>query len=66
MIVGRSKNELGEDIKQKIALFCDVEEKEVISDPNLDTIYRAPMTFDDQKVDQIIAESLDLPERKTA
>jgi CTP synthase len=64
MIVGRSKNELGEDIKQKIALFCDVEEKEVISDPNLDTIYRAPMTFDDQKVDQIIAESLDLPERE--
>lgn len=63
MIVGRSKNELGEDIKEKIALFCDVEEKEVISDPNLDTIYRAPITFDDQKVDEIIAEDIQLPER---
>lgn len=63
MIVGRSKNELGKDIKEKIALFCDVEEREVISDPNLDTIYRAPMTFDDQEVDQIIADNLDLPER---
>lgn len=63
MIVGRSKNELGDDIKEKIALFCDVEEREVISDPNLDTIYRAPITFDDQNVDKIIAEDLDLPER---
>jgi len=63
MIVGRSKNELDEDTKEKIALFCDVEEREVISDPNLDTIYRAPMIFDDQEVDQIIAEDLDLPER---
>ncbi len=63
MIVGRSKSQLGEDIKEKIALFCDVEEREVISDPNLDTIYRAPMIFDDQNVDEIIAESLSLPER---
>ena len=63
MIVGRSKSELGRDIKEKIALFCDVDEKEVISDPNLDTIYRAPMTFDDQNVDEIIANRLDLPER---
>lgn len=63
MIVGRSKNELEEDTKEKIALFCDVEEREVISDPNLDTIYRAPMIFDDQEVDQIITRHLDLPER---
>lgn len=63
MIVGRSKNELGENIKEKIALFCDVEEEEVISDPNLDTIYRAPITFNDQKVDEIIAEDLGLSER---
>lgn len=64
MIVGRSKNQLGEDIKEKIALFCDVDQREVISDPNLDTIYRAPMIFDDQEVDEIIAEDLDLPERE--
>lgn len=63
MIVGRSKTELGEEIKEKIALFCDVKQEEVISDPNLDTIYRAPMIFDQQNVDRIISETLDLPER---
>lgn len=63
MIVGRSKNDLGEDTKEKIALFCDVEQKEVISDPNLDTIYRAPMIFDNQDVDRIIADELGLPDR---
>jgi CTP synthase len=64
MIVGRSKNRLEEDTKEKIALFCDVEKREVISDPNLDTVYRAPMIFDNQEADRIIAEQLDLPERE--
>lgn len=64
MIVGRSKEELGEEIKEKIALFCDVPEKAVISDPNLDTIYRLPMVFDEQNVDSIIEEELDLRARE--
>ncbi len=63
MIVGRSREELGERIKEKISLFCDVPEEAVISDPNLDTIYRLPMVFDEQNVDSIVSESLDLPER---
>lgn len=64
MIVGRSKEELEESVVEKIALFCDVEEDAVISDPNMDTIYRLPIEFDRQNVDGIIAENLDLPARE--
>ncbi len=64
MIVGRSEEELDESVSEKISLFCDVPEASVISDPNLDTIYRLPLIFDEQGVDDIVAERLGLPERK--
>lgn len=63
MIIGRSKEELEQSAVQKIALFCDVEKEAVISDPDLDTVYRVPMIFDEQDVDGIIADKLGLPER---
>ncbi|MFB6213855.1 MAG: glutamine hydrolyzing CTP synthase [Candidatus Nanohaloarchaea archaeon] len=63
MVVGRSKKELQDYVVEKIALFCDVPEDAVISDPDLDTVYRIPLLFDEQNVDSIIADGLDLPER---
>jgi CTP synthase len=63
MIVGRSEEELDESSREKIALFCDVEESAVISDPNLETVYEIPLVFDDQNVDRQISEKLQLPER---
>jgi CTP synthase len=65
MIVGRSKDWLEESVQEKIALFCDVDNREVISDPNADTVYRLPMLFDQQNVDKIISEKLELPSRSS-
>lgn len=63
MIIGRSDKELDPSSAEKIALFCDVDEEAVISDPNLDTVYRIPIIFDDQGVDRIIADKMGLPDR---
>lgn len=63
MILGRNQKELEENIRQKISLFADVDIDSVISDPDLDTVYRIPLIFDKQNVDSIIAEELGLPER---
>lgn len=63
MIIGRSEQPLEESTRQKISLSCDVPEEAVISDPNLDTIYRLPLVFDRQDVDSIIARELSLPDR---
>lgn len=62
MIVARTKTDLEKSSREKISLFCDVEERAVISDPNVDTVYQIPLVFDEQNVDDIITEKLDLPE----
>lgn len=64
MIVGRSKKPLTEPTIEKISLFCDVKEEEVISDHDIDNVYRLPLIFDEQNVDRIVAENLELPERQ--
>ena len=63
MVVGRSKEKLEESTVEKISLFCDVEEKAVISDPNLENVYELPLVFEDQRVGEQVAEELDLPEK---
>ncbi|PSH01762.1 MAG: CTP synthetase [Nanohaloarchaea archaeon SW_10_44_10] len=63
MIVGRSKDLLEESVQEKIALFCDVDQREVVSDPNVDTVYRLPILFDEQNADKMISEKLELPDR---
>ncbi len=66
MIVGRSKKPLTESTTEKISLFCDVKEDEVISDHDIDNVYRLPLIFDEQNVDDIVSENLELPERQNS
>lgn len=56
IVVCRSASELPLAEKQKIALFTNVEERAVISAPDVDTIYRIPLVLHAQKLDDIILE----------
>jgi CTP synthase len=47
-IIGRSENPIDDVRKKKIALFCNVLEEDVISDPNVDNIYEVPLVFEKQ------------------
>jgi len=60
VIVCRSERPLSEDIKRKIALFCDIEPEAVI--PNLDcsTIYEVPLALQEEGLDRIVIEKLRL------
>ena len=64
MIVGRSDNVLDDESVEKISLFCDVPQENVISDPNLETVYELPLIFDDQEVGRILSDKLNLPDRE--
>ena len=64
MIVGRSTKELQKGVKEKISLFCDVKEQEVISNPDLKTIYEIPLKFKEQNVHNIISRKLNLNAKK--
>ncbi len=64
IIIGRSKNILTKKSKEKIALFCNIKEEEVISNPNLETVYELPLIFKKEGLDKIIKNKLNLKKTK--
>jgi CTP synthase len=60
IIIGRSKRLLDDKSKEKIALFCNVKKEDVISNPNLDSVYELPLIFEKEGLDNRIKEKLGL------
>lgn len=61
IIICRSEVELEEDIKRKIALFCDVDRDAVFTAVDVESIYEVPLSFYNEGLDQKIAILLKLP-----
>ncbi len=51
-------------MRDKIALFCNVDTKSVISAYDCSSIYEVPLVLFKEKLDQIVLKRLHLPERK--
>ncbi|WP_321475919.1 CTP synthase [uncultured Paludibaculum sp.] len=60
ILICRSERPLPEDQCDKIALFCDVDKKAVISAYDVKTVYQCPVMFAEQGVDDLIVELLHL------
>jgi CTP synthase len=60
MLLCRSESELSMDIRRKIALFASLGVDAVVSAKDVDNIYKVPLWFHDQSVDQGIAEHFGL------
>lgn len=60
VIVGRAKERLERPVKEKISLFCNVPDRAVISNPNVENIYEVPLILEEEGLDRIIAENLSL------
>jgi CTP synthase len=58
ILLCRSERPLPADVKEKIALFCDVDAKDVITAKDVNSVYEVPMVFADQKVDESILRLL--------
>jgi len=65
VLLCRTDRFLPPGIKQKIALFCDVEEEAVITAKDVDTIYEVPLVFHREGLDEIIVRRLGLEPRPT-
>ncbi len=66
LLVCRCEHEVPPDARRKIALFCNVSEKQVIIAPDVDTIYQVPLTyhghgFDDEVLRQFGIEDAPAP-----
>ena len=60
ILLCRSERPLPEDMKDKIALFCDVDPRAVITARDVESVYEVPLVFAEQGVDEIILRLLDL------
>jgi CTP synthase len=58
MLFCRSERELPQDVKEKIALFCDVNSDSVITARDVSSVYEIPLVFADQRVDEIVLKLL--------
>lgn len=61
ILICRTEKSLNEDIKNKLALFCNVPREAVIEEKDVDhTIYEVPLVLSEQHVDELIIKHLKL------
>lgn len=58
MIVCRADLPVGDDLREKIALFCDVEKEAVVPLATVDTIYEVPLILEEFGIAEFICEQL--------
>jgi CTP synthase len=63
ILLCRTDRLLSRDIKSKIALFCNVSEKEVITALDVRNIYEVPCSLHSEGLDSAIVSRLGLPDR---
>ena len=61
ILLCRSERPIPQDMKEKIALFCNVEEDAVISALDVDFIYQVPLALSREGLDEILLDKLHLP-----
>jgi CTP synthase len=61
VVVCRTDEELSHDIRDKIALFADVEPRAVIVNEDVSDVYLVPNRLRDQGLDTLVCERLGLP-----
>jgi CTP synthase len=61
ILVLRTEKSLNNDIKRKVALFTNVEEKAVIESVDVTTIYEVPLKMLDEQLDRTVLRKLELP-----
>jgi len=64
LIVCRTEHTLSRDMKEKIALFCDVKVSDVIENSNVANIYEVPLLLKEEELDTKVLATLGLPEKE--
>lgn len=65
ILVCRTEHELSQDLRQKLALFCNVKKEAVIQSIDASTIYDVPNLMLEEGLDKVALKKLDLPEKNT-
>ena len=60
VVVARSREELSTDIRDKIALFADVDPRAVVASPDVPDVYLVPSVLQQEGLDELVVEKLGL------
>ncbi len=61
VLVLRTEKNLSDELKRKVALFCNVEENAVVQSVDVSTIYEVPIKMLEQGLDKTVLRKLALP-----
>ncbi len=60
IIVTRCEERISDEIRKKIAMFCDVRENAIIESVNVNNIYEVPLSFQKQGLDDYVLHKLNI------
>lgn len=60
IIIGRCAEPLTDKIKKRISVFCNVDEKAVITGLDVDNVYKIPVVFSEEGINDIIKKELSI------
>ncbi|MFW5919926.1 MAG: CTP synthase [Halanaeroarchaeum sp.] len=63
IIVGRGEDPLEQDVREKIALFCDVPSRAVFSNHDVEDVYHVPLVLEEEGMDEYVMDRLGLSDR---
>jgi CTP synthase len=63
-IIGRAEKNIDEKRKERIAWLCNIDKEDIISDPDVDSIYKIPSVFKKQGLDTKIMQKFHLKSNK--
>ncbi len=61
ILVCRSEKELSSEVRDKIALFCNVPSSHVLQNLDVEYLYEAPLAMERERLAQAVCECLNLP-----
>ena len=64
VLVCRTEHELSDDLRKKLALFCNVEQEAVIQSIDAETIYDVPILMCEEGLDQVVMKRLGIEDEK--
>ena len=64
IIVCRTEHDISPDMRDKLALFCDIDADAVIQNKTVDSIYEVPLMLQEQNLDNIVLKKLNMTARE--
>ena len=65
ILVCRTEHDISDDIKNKLALFCNVDVDSVIQSKDASTIYDVPLMMEKEKIDKVVLKKLEISNYST-